>query len=258
MAELIGEVLGLWRRLEDGPDGPHEGPEVEGNLRLTAVNGLVLIVLLVAVYATGALFGDFGGPHFFIGFLLVPPVALKLATTGWRFAHYYLGIARYRAAGPPWILPRVLAPFLVVATVVAIASGIVLWADGTERGIWSTIHTDAVVLLLGFSGLHLGIHLRRAALATYADLTAHTFTWRWGIAACALALGVGLGTGMNAIEPPWHSDRSSHDEGLAMVGDYVGKMLEIVDHDAPAPSDRRPTPHRPHALPTGSAFNHHP
>ena len=35
-----------------------------------------------------------------IGMVLIPPVALKLGSTGYRFARYYLGSPVYRAKGP--------------------------------------------------------------------------------------------------------------------------------------------------------------
>ncbi|HEX3807059.1 MAG TPA: hypothetical protein VHV52_09800, partial [Gaiellaceae bacterium] len=62
----------------------------DGNERLTAAVGLVLIVLTLVELAT-LLFGlqTYLHLHVFIGLVLLPPVALKLASTGWRFARYY-------------------------------------------------------------------------------------------------------------------------------------------------------------------------
>jgi hypothetical protein len=50
--------------------------------------------------------------HIFLGLLLLPPVALKLASTGWRFLRYYSRNAAYRHEGPPRLLLRTLAPLL--------------------------------------------------------------------------------------------------------------------------------------------------
>jgi hypothetical protein len=54
----------------------------DGNERLTATVGIVLIVLTVVELAT-VLFGlsQFLSLHVFVGFVLIPPVLLKLAST---------------------------------------------------------------------------------------------------------------------------------------------------------------------------------
>ena len=39
--------------------------------------------------------------HLFVGLLLIGPVVLKLASTGYRFARYYTNDAVYRRKGPP-------------------------------------------------------------------------------------------------------------------------------------------------------------
>jgi hypothetical protein len=200
----------LWRWIEEGPSERRHGTPILGNLRLTAISGLLLLILLAVVYATGAFFGDLRGAHFFVGFVLIPPLALKLASTGWRFVHYYWGTARNRAAGPPWPLPRIVAPPLALATIVAIVSGVVLWAEGTQRGPWSTAHTDSIVVLLGLTGIHLGIHLRRAVAATHGDRVDRTYHWRRGMALLALTLGLGLAVGMASIEPAWHDQPRQH------------------------------------------------
>ena len=80
----------------------------EGNARLTGTTGAVLILLLAAEGATILRIRDLISVHIFLGMLLIPPVALKLATTGYRFVSYYAGVAAYRANGPPHALMRYL------------------------------------------------------------------------------------------------------------------------------------------------------
>src|SRR5205807_267192 len=63
----------------------------EGNDRLTASVGLVLVVLLAVEAWTTFSLRSYLPLHMFLGFLLLPPVALKLASTGWRAARYYTG-----------------------------------------------------------------------------------------------------------------------------------------------------------------------
>jgi hypothetical protein len=62
----------------------------DGNERLTAATGIVLLVLTIIELAT-ILFGlhQFLSLHVFVGLVLLPPVLLKLASTGWRFSRYY-------------------------------------------------------------------------------------------------------------------------------------------------------------------------
>jgi hypothetical protein len=47
--------------------------------------------------------------HLFVGMLLVPPVLLKLSSTGYRFVRYYTENARYRGKGAPELALRVIA-----------------------------------------------------------------------------------------------------------------------------------------------------
>ena len=73
---------------------------VAGNARLTGAIAAALLVLLAAEGATIPFIGPLLGPHIFIGLLLIPPVLLKLASTGYRFARYYTGSRRLRRKGP--------------------------------------------------------------------------------------------------------------------------------------------------------------
>ncbi|MGH9114660.1 MAG: hypothetical protein ACRDWW_02405 [Acidimicrobiales bacterium] len=64
---------------------------VESNSRLTASNAVVLLVLLAAEGATLLSVRSLLTPHVVIGMVLVPPVLLKIGSTGWRFVRYYRG-----------------------------------------------------------------------------------------------------------------------------------------------------------------------
>ena len=74
---------------------------VAANARLTASNAVVLLVLLAAEGVTLLRVRELLTPHVFIGMVLIPPVLLKVASTGWRFARYYRGTPAYRRKGPP-------------------------------------------------------------------------------------------------------------------------------------------------------------
>src|SRR3954470_20834520 len=81
-----------------------------GNERLTTSTGLLLLVLLAVETLTTLSLRSYLPEHIFLGLLLLPPLALKLASTGWRFVRYYTADEQYRLEGPPRLLLRVLAP----------------------------------------------------------------------------------------------------------------------------------------------------
>ncbi|HUB76426.1 MAG TPA: hypothetical protein VL977_05180, partial [Solirubrobacteraceae bacterium] len=89
---------------------------IEGNGLLTTATGALLLILLAALGVTVLAIGPLIDAHLFLGMLLLGPVALKLASVGYRFTRYYAGNARYRQAGPPQILLRLLAPAVVLST----------------------------------------------------------------------------------------------------------------------------------------------
>ena len=57
-----------------------------GNARLTGMTAIVLIVLLAVEGVTILFLRPLLSVHIFVGMLLIPPVLLKLVSTGWRFA----------------------------------------------------------------------------------------------------------------------------------------------------------------------------
>jgi hypothetical protein len=107
---------------------------VAGNARLTGSAAVALLVLLAAEGLTVPFIGQLVGPHVFIGMLLIPPVLLKLASTGYRFTRYYTGSQAYRLKGPPSLPMRVLAPGVVLTTVALFATGVALTLAGPEDG----------------------------------------------------------------------------------------------------------------------------
>ena len=96
----------------------------EGNELLTIGAAVVLTVLLVVEGITIIWMGGLVTVHLFVGMVLIPPVALKLGSTGYRFARYYLGSPVYRAKGPPLLPLRLLAPVLVLTTLLVFATGV--------------------------------------------------------------------------------------------------------------------------------------
>ena len=89
---------------------PLGGPE--GNARLTGATAALLLVLLAAEGLTVLQVRSLLTPHVAIGMVLIPFVAVKIASTGWRMVRYYQGDATYRARGAPPLLLRLLGPAL--------------------------------------------------------------------------------------------------------------------------------------------------
>ena len=91
--------------------------------------------------------------HLFLGMLLIGPVLLKLASTGYRFARYYTANPAYRRKGPPATPMRLLAPLVVLSTVVVFGSGVaLLFAGPSSRGTLFPIHKFSFFAWLAFTG----------------------------------------------------------------------------------------------------------
>lgn len=70
-----------------------------GNERLTAATAVALLVLLAVEGVTILFLRPLLSVHVFVGMLLLPPVALKLGSVGWRLARYYVGSREYVLKG---------------------------------------------------------------------------------------------------------------------------------------------------------------
>ncbi len=134
---------------------------VAGNERLTAEAGAVLFVLLAVLGVTIPAVGQLMYEHVFLGMLLIPPVLLKLATTGYRFVRYYTGDAAYRRAGPPAPLLRALAPLVVLSTIAVFGTGVMLLVLGPSAGVWRGLHKAAFVVWFALTSIHVLAYMWR-------------------------------------------------------------------------------------------------
>jgi hypothetical protein len=139
------------RWLGGGPDG---------NEVLTTATGVILLALLAALGVTIVFIGQLLAEHLFIGFLLLGPVVLKMASTGYRFMRYYSRDRAYVEKGPPWLPLRLTAPVVVLSTLGVFITGIVLLAVGPlHRDPWMLLHKVTFILWLAFTALHVIGHL---------------------------------------------------------------------------------------------------
>jgi hypothetical protein len=168
-----------------------------GNARLTSTLAAVLLVLLAIEGVTVLHVGSLLTLHVFLGLVLIPPIVLKIASTGYRFTRYYSGSPAYRRKGPPPTLLRLLGPLVVLLTVVLFASGVALLFAGLGlRSTLLTIHQASFILWFAAMTVHVIGHVRETA-----QLAPRDFYWRsrahvkgagprqWSLAA-SLILGV--------------------------------------------------------------------
>lgn len=174
------------------------------------MTGIALFVLLAAAGITILRIHRLLPAHFFIGLLLIPPVALKMTSTGYRFVRYYMGDPDYRRAGPPPPLLRLVAPVVVASTLVVFGTGLELWLFGLRFGsVWLTAHKVSFVIWFVATAFHVLGHLARAPRLALADLQSHgafpgTIT-RSSLVGASLLLGIVLALSTLA----WHR-RSSN------------------------------------------------
>ncbi len=137
---------------------------VDGNERLTALTGVMLIVLLAALGVTIVRIGQLLWLHLFLGLVLLGPITLKLLSTGYRFLRYYTASPRYRHRGPPAAPLRMLAPLVVLCTLTVFASGVVLLYLGpSSRRPLVLIHKASFIAWAAVTALHIIGHLPEIA-----------------------------------------------------------------------------------------------
>jgi len=164
-----------------------------GNEQLTLAIAALLIVLLAVEGATILRIGSLLTVHAFVGMLLIPVVALKLASTGWRMLRYYQRGEEYVLRGPPHIALRMLvAPVLVLSTLLVFGTGVALLALDQRHGTLVGLHKASFLVWAGAFGLHVLGHLLR--LPQLWRQRVPGLALRIAIAASTLVTGVTLAT----------------------------------------------------------------
>ncbi|MBV8219246.1 MAG: hypothetical protein JO325_12340 [Solirubrobacterales bacterium] len=179
------------------------GGGTDGNKQLTAVNGAILIILLAVIGFTIPQLHQFIWLHLFTGLLLIGPVLLKMASTGYRFVRYYTHDSEYRHKGPPEILLRLIAPLVVISTVGVFVTGIALLIVGpTHRDPWLLLHKVTFIVWIVFTSLHILGHLPAVGRAL-------------GLGGRGQAQGLGAGDGATG-------------RSIALAGALVGGLVLAV------------------------------
>jgi membrane protein DedA with SNARE-associated domain len=218
-------------QVTDVPDGG-----VEANGRLTAMLGALLLVLLAVEGVTILRVGPLLMVHVVIGMVLVPVVVLKIGTTTWRFARYYLGSPEYRRKGPPPAVLRLLGPLVVASTVAVVGSGIALLLVPTSlRNELLLIHKVTFFLWFAAMVVHVLGHLLDVAKLAPRDFLRRTRSQvrgagkrQWAIVG-AVCIGVLLAVAIAPKVGPWVTGGSPPHK-------IVGTHTIVV----PSGSQRRP------------------
>ena len=191
---------------------------VEGNRRMTASTGLLLILLLAVEGVTVLRIRQLIAVHVFVGLLLVLPVLWKMATTGYRFTRYYRGADAYVRSGPPPLVLRALGPLMIITTVALLATGIMLIVEGPGSSHqWLFLHQVSFFAWVAVTTVHVLGHLRGALRDAWRDLRPRSDdpVGRRGLLRTialivVLLLGVGVATAVYPAASAWTGGRSFH------------------------------------------------
>jgi hypothetical protein len=189
---------------------------VEGNSRLTALNGMVLLILLAVEGFTILSVRQFITLHVYLGVLLVGPVLLKTASTGYRFTRYYARAQPYLDKGPPHPILRILGPVVVLTSLAVIGTGIGLIYTGPDhRDPLLTLHKASFIVWFVAMAVHVLGHLIEGARTTWQELTdprpmpvVRRRRWRTLAVGLSLLAGVGLASALLPSASSWTNHRS--------------------------------------------------
>lgn len=216
-----------------------------GNAALSAWTGLLLLVLFAAEGITVLSVNSMMTWHVVVGALIVPPLLLKIGSTGWRMISYYARRAAYVRSGPPPMLLRLLGPLVVITSVVLLGSGVVLILIGQSRS------RDALLTFAGFRVDWIFIH-QVSFFAWFAVMALHVIgrfvpalqiasdrmrrpravpgiTSRLIAVAAAAALGVVLAFVLVSAEGSWQADLRHDFEGHHRAGanGQIGMITQV-------------------------------
>jgi hypothetical protein len=159
-----------------------------GNEQLTAVVAALLLVLLAIEGATLLRIRSLLTIHAFVGMLLIPVLALKLASTGWRMLRYYRRAEEYVRRGPPHIMLRTLvAPVTILSTLVLFGTGVALLIADQTHGTLVGLHKASFFVWVGATGVHVLAHILELPRALRARIPGAAL--RVTLATAALASG---------------------------------------------------------------------
>jgi hypothetical protein len=186
-----------------------------GNQRLTTATGVLLLILLAVIGVSILRLRSLLWVHLFVGMLLLGPVALKMTSTGYRFARYYTANPRYRREGPPAAPLRLLAPLVVISTVAVLVTGVLLLLLGpSSREALLPLHKLSFAVWIVATALHVLGHLPEVVAAV--GLSGET--------ASRLDVLNALGSGGHVELSAWQAPEAA----LAPRAERAGRWLSLA------------------------------
>lgn len=179
---------------------------VEGNEKLTAMTGAILLVGFAVEGFTILEVRRLLVVHLIVGALLIGPVALKIGSTLYRFARYYTRAEPYVRKGPPALLLRVLGPLVVLTSVAVLATGIMLAIVGPGQGPWMFLHKATFILWFGVMTIHVlnyAPRLPRLLAARPGGGAVPGGAARWAGLGVSLAIGIGVAAVTMQLSAKW-------------------------------------------------------
>jgi hypothetical protein len=184
------------------------GPD--GNEIVTVTTAAVLLVLLAAEGLTLLDLSGFLSVHMFLGLVLIPPILLKLGSTGYRMARYYTHSRPYVEKGPPILAMRLLAPVLAISTLAIFVTGVWLLALGHKSDQVLFLHQLSVIVWVFIFGIHFLVYAPRAfrwVVAGWSPSRSHQVPGaglRGILVAASLGAGVALALSLTSAIAGWH------------------------------------------------------
>lgn len=191
----------------------------DGNERLTAMTGAVLLVLLAIEGITLLRVHSLLTLHFFVGMLLIGPVLLKIGSTGYRFVRYYTGSVPYVRKGPPALPLRLLGPVVMITSIGVIGSGVALALVGPGPSLWLAAHKLFFVAWFCAMTVHVSWYapqLPRLLGPPHLERARHVLAGagrRWLLLLAALAVGFVVAAATAHLEGSWsgfHNHGQAH------------------------------------------------
>lgn len=194
---------------------PEGAAGAEGNERLTGLTGAVLLIGFAAEGVTILALHRLLTLHFFLGMLLIGPVALKIGSTCYRFARYYGGAVSYVRKGPPAPLMRLLGPFVILTSLAVLGSGVALVFSGPGNGPWLFAHKASFVLWFGCMSVHVLTYAWRLPRILHGTpgggrMTISGGRTRWLLVAASLAGGLLIALLTIHLAAPWDGRLTGH------------------------------------------------
>jgi hypothetical protein len=170
---------------------------------------VILLVLLAAEFLTLLDLRDLLSVHMILGLILIPPVLLKLGSTGYRFARYYTRSPAYREEGPPFLPLRLMAPVLVASALTMFVTGVWLLVLGHKSDQVLFFHKVSVIVF----AVVFGIHLLAYGLRTIQALNSARHQLprlpgaglRSTLVASSLGIGIALAIVLSDLISDWHA-----------------------------------------------------